>query len=199
MRAVVDWDGTVTEVDGLYEAICTFGDPSIYEETEGRLGRDLTLNEVIAIEVRTITAPLADVVAWALENVRVRAGFREFARRHRPIVSSSGLRELIVPVLARERIELDVCANAVDPRADGWRVVFRESAPCGECGEQCKRADLTRDEGGFVYVSDGVSDRCIALAAERVFARDRLAEYLAAEGVPFEPFDDFRDVERALY
>jgi len=29
-------------------------------------------------------------------------------------------------------------------------------------------------------------------------ARDGLAEYLATKGVPFEPFDDFYDVQRAL-
>jgi len=31
-----------------------------------------------------------------------------------------------------------------------------------------------------------------------VFARDGLAEYLARKGVPFEPFGDFYDVDRAL-
>ena len=51
---------------------------------------------------------------------------------------------------------------------------------------------------GFVYVGDGFSDRCVAQAATRVFARDGLAEYLAAESVAFERFDDFYDVARAL-
>jgi 2-hydroxy-3-keto-5-methylthiopentenyl-1-phosphate phosphatase len=65
------------------------------------------------------------------------------------------------------------------------------------CGEQCKRSDVGRLED-IVYVGDGFSDRCIALGARRVFARDGLAEYLEREGVQFEPFDDFYDVERAL-
>jgi 2-hydroxy-3-keto-5-methylthiopentenyl-1-phosphate phosphatase len=49
-----------------------------------------------------------------------------------------------------------------------------------------------------VYAGDGFSDRCIALAATRVFARDGLADYLETRTVPFERFDDFNDVARAL-
>ena len=49
-----------------------------------------------------------------------------------------------------------------------------------------------------MYAGDGFSDRCIALAATRIFARDGLADYLEARGVPFERFEDFHDVTRAL-
>ena len=65
------------------------------------------------------------------------------------------------------------------------------------CGEPCKRSDLA-GANGFVYVGDGFSDRCVAQAASRVFARDGLAEYLAAESVAFERFDDFYDIATAL-
>lgn len=194
---MLDWDGTVTEVDGLNEVICTFGDERVYEETEGDLGRGLSLNEVIAIEVATVTAPLQTVVAWVRDNVRVRPGFAEFARVHRPLVVSSGFHELIEPVLAREAVELEVRANRLDPRPDGWVARFRNEEPCPVCGEACKRADVAGLDG-FVYGGDGFSDRCVALAASRVFARDGLARYLGARGVAFEPFDDFRDLTRAL-
>ena len=197
MRVVVDWDGTVTEVDGLYEAICTFGDERIYNRTEALLGRELTLNEVISVEVETIGVPLDDVVSWALENVRVRPGFGDFARVHRPLVVSSGFHELIEPLLEREGLELRVRANRLDPRPDGWRALFRSDEPCPVCGEPCKRADVAGLDG-FVFVGDGVSDRCVSLAADRVFARDGLARYLAREGAAFEPYDDFDDVAWAL-
>ena len=76
---VVDWDGTVTEVDGLHLVLSEFGDVDVYEQAEERLGRSLTLHEVIAFEFETVRAPLSDVVAWVLENVRVRPGFAEIA------------------------------------------------------------------------------------------------------------------------
>lgn len=197
MRIVVDWDGTVTEVDGLHLVLLEFGDEDVYDRAERRLGRGLTLHEVIAYEFESVRAPLAEVVAWVRENVRLRAGFPEFARCHRPLVVSSGFHELIAPVLEREGLELDVRANRLDPRSDGWHALFRNDELCPACGEPCKRADVA-GLGELVFVGDGVSDRCVSLASSRVFARDGLAEYLAAEGVPFERFEDFYDVERAL-
>lgn len=197
MEVVVDWDGTATEVDGLHLVLLEFGDVRAYQEAEGRLGRDLTLHEVIELEFRTVRAPVDTVVAWALENVLLRAGFVDFARRFRPLVVSSGFHELIAPILEREQLELRVRANRLDPRRDGWRAIFRTSARCAVCGEPCKRADVAA-LGPFVYVGDGFSDRCVALAAERVFARDGLARYLDECAVPYEPFEDFRDLATAL-
>lgn len=197
MRVVVDWDGTVTEVDGLHLVLLEFGDDEIFEEHEARLGRELTLREVIAGEFRAVRAPLHDVVAWLRENVRLRAGFREFALMHEPIVVSSGFHELIEPLLEREGLQLQVRANRLDPRADGWRVLFRSQDLCAMCGEECKRSDVA-DLDVFAYVGDGYSDRCVAELATRVFARDGLATYLADRGVEYEPFEDFRDLSRLL-
>jgi 2-hydroxy-3-keto-5-methylthiopentenyl-1-phosphate phosphatase len=197
MRVVVDWDGTVTETDGLHLVLLEFGDERIYDAAESKLGRELTLNEVIALEFESVRAPLPQVVDWMREHVRVRPGFAELARAHDPLVVSSGFHELIAPILERERIELEVVANRLDPRSDGWRVVFREAATCLECGEPCKRSDVVGLDD-FVYVGDGFSDRCVALAASRVFARDGLARYLDAKGVAYEPFEDFHDLARAL-
>ncbi len=197
MKVVLDWDGTVTETDGLHLVLLEFGDEQVYEEHEARLGRELTLHEVIAAEFTTVRAPLDEVVAWMQENVRLRPGFVELARKHLPLVVSSGFHELIEPVLEREAVELEVRANRIDPRPDGWHVLFRTAEPCTVCGEPCKRADLADGED-FVYVGDGFSDRCVALAAARVFARDGLARYLAAIQVEFEPSTDFYALERSL-
>jgi 2-hydroxy-3-keto-5-methylthiopentenyl-1-phosphate phosphatase len=197
VELVLDWDGTVTEVDGLDLALREFGDVGVYAEHEARLGRGLTLHEVIAGEFRTVRAPLDEVSAWARENTRLRPGFVEVARARRPIVVSSGFHELIEPVLEREGLVLEVRANRVEPDAAGWRVLFRDDRPCPVCGEPCKRRTVA-DLASFVYVGDGYSDRCVAGAASRVFARAALAEYLAGRRVRFEPFADFHDIERAL-
>lgn len=197
MKVVIDWDGTVTEVDGLHLVLEEFGDASVYDEAERRLGRGLTLHEVIAWEFESVRAPLAEVVEWVLANVRVRAGFAAFARKHRPLVLSSGFHELIEPVLEREGVEVEVRANRLDPRPDGWVAIFRTEEACAVCGEACKRVDVVGLDG-FVYAGDGFSDRCVALAASRVFARDGLARYLEERGAAFEPFEDFHDLARAL-
>jgi 2-hydroxy-3-keto-5-methylthiopentenyl-1-phosphate phosphatase len=195
VRLVLDWDGTVTVRDSLVAVIHEFGDPAILAELEPRVGVDLTLHEEIAAEFAAITAPLEEVVAWVVENVDVRPGLAEVAALD-PLVISAGFHELIEPVLEREGVRTAVLANRVDPRPEGWIVRFRDETVCVTCGEPCKRAGLAGEP--YVYVGDGYSDRCAALQAERIFARDSLASYLAARGVEYEPFEDLRDVAQAV-
>jgi 2-hydroxy-3-keto-5-methylthiopentenyl-1-phosphate phosphatase len=174
-----------------------FGDVGVYERAEEDLGRQLTLYEVIGLEFSTVRAPLDEVTAWLVENVRVRPGFRELVERFRPLVVSSGFHELIEPILAREGIEVELRANRLDPRPEGWRVLWRDETVCPVCGEPCKRA-LVASNGPFAYAGDGYSDRCVALAADRVFARDGLADYLDEQSVAYERFDTLFDVASAL-
>jgi 2-hydroxy-3-keto-5-methylthiopentenyl-1-phosphate phosphatase len=197
VKVVVDWDGTVTEDDGLHLVLLEFGDERIFNAAENELGRELTLQQVIALEFESVRVPLAKVVEWVRENVRIREGFAAFAHELGPLVVSSGFHELIEPVLEREGLALEVRANRIDPRPDGWRARFRNADPCPVCSEPCKRADVA-GLSPFVYVGDGFSDRCVALAAARVFARDGLARYLEGQDVPFERFEDFRDVRERL-
>ncbi|MGE5275078.1 MAG: haloacid dehalogenase-like hydrolase [Verrucomicrobiota bacterium] len=196
MNLVLDWDGTVTEVDSLHMVLLEFGDAGVYERAEEGLGRQMTLHDVIGLEFSTVRAPLEQVTAWLVENVRVRAGFSGLVERFRPLVVSSGFHELIEPILAREGVGVELRANSLDPRPDGWRVHWRDETVCPVCGEACKRASVAN--GPFVYVGDGYSDRCVALAADRVFARDGLADYLDGQGIGYEPFDTLLDVAGAL-
>ena len=197
MRLVLDWDGTVTETDSLWMALEQFGDQEVFARVEGSLveGR-LSFQQVMEIEFATVTAPVEEVAAFLRREVRIRPGFVELARAERPLILSSGFHELIEPVLEREGVELELRANRIEEQPDGWRVVWRDPEPCPVCGDLCKRRSLP--PAPFAYVGDGYSDRCAALAANRVFARDGLAEWLGSEGVAFERFDDLHDVLEAL-
>src|SRR5262249_13913306 len=184
---VVDWDGTAAVQDTLIEAMAEFGDWQIYLDASAALRRgEITLHEEIRRDPAGIKAPLEQVQACLLEHTGLRPGFREFAERFRPVIVSSNFRQLIEPVLTAERLDLDVRANEVEWNPDGWRATFRNGDACGTCGEPCKRADLPAN-GEVVYVGDGYSDRCAAEAADRVFARDGPARYLAQRGVPYGP------------
>ena len=199
----VDFDGTITERDLLDRIAQTFGDPDVYREVDGRLDEGtMTLHEVLRREFEPVRAPLDDVVAWVLEHATIRPGFTELVehaeeRGWRVVVLSSGFGELIGPVLDCAGLgRLELLSNAVDPDPEGWRVRFRDDRPCPVCGEPCKRATVVAeaDEGLRVYIGDGFSDRCGALASDLVFARRRLAAYLTETGAPFLPFEDFHGV-----
>jgi 2-hydroxy-3-keto-5-methylthiopentenyl-1-phosphate phosphatase len=197
LKLVLDWDGTITVRDTLWMLMERFGDQSVFERTEGGLGADLSLRDVIDLQMATITAPLEEAVALLVAEARVREGFAALAAQYVPTVLSSGFHETIAPVLAREGVSLDVVANRIDARPDGWHVLWNAAAACPVCRDHCKRSALPPGRP-LVYVGDGYSDRCAALAADRVFARSGLADYLASRNVPFEPFETFDDVAAAL-
>jgi 2-hydroxy-3-keto-5-methylthiopentenyl-1-phosphate phosphatase len=199
VHLVLDWDGTVTERDTLDLVLERFGDAEVYERAEADLDRGATsLNQVIAAEFATVNAPLDEVNPWLLETARIRPGFAELARRHRPLVVSSGFHELIEPLLERDGVldAVELRANRVDARPEGWSVRFRVERDCPYCGEPCKRADLPA--GAVVYGGDGYSDRCAALAADRLFATGSLAAWLDEQSVPYEPLTDFHALASAL-
>jgi 2-hydroxy-3-keto-5-methylthiopentenyl-1-phosphate phosphatase len=196
LAVVLDWDGTATERDTLHMAIERFGDLAVFDALEDELDR-LTLDEIIAAEMATITAPLDEVVDWLRQHVRMRPGFRELVERHDPLIVSAGFHETIEPILEREGVRASVVANHVTASPDGWRSEFAAGPTCEVCGERCKRG-VVGGLGSFAYVGDGLSDRCVSLAAERRFARAGLAAWLDERGVAFEPFDDLFDVVEAL-
>jgi 2-hydroxy-3-keto-5-methylthiopentenyl-1-phosphate phosphatase len=45
-----------------------------------------------------------------------------------------------------------------------------------------------------IYIGDGYSDRCPAMQADIVFAKDHLADLMDEKGVQYEPFESFADV-----
>jgi HAD superfamily phosphoserine phosphatase-like hydrolase len=195
VQLVLDWDGTITVRDSLVAAVHALGDPSIYD---GSIQENFdSYGEALAAEVGTLRVSEEEAAAWAVENVEVSPGFHELVDRYQPIIVSSGLPQLILPVLEREGVELEVRSNNAEVRPDGWRVIFRDEGVCPICGDKCKRRSLP-DTRPLVFVGDGWSDRCASLAADRVFARTGLAEYLDEQGVPFERYETLNDVAAAL-
>jgi len=206
MLIVVDFDGTITQQDTLV-AVCRRHAPDVFDEVERQLhAGEISLYECIRREFEAIHGDHDTLIDEAVGLCEVRpgfAGFVEAAKRagHRLVVVSSGFEEIIRPVLEREGVgDLELVANQVRFSPQRTEVTFRHGEACDVCSEECKRSTV-RDLNGagpMVMVGDGYSDRCVAEAADRVFARRSLARYLDGKGVPYEPFEDFVDVRLGL-
>jgi HAD superfamily phosphoserine phosphatase-like hydrolase len=195
VKLVLDWDGTCTVRDSLVAAIHALGDPSVYDDNfQERFG---SYGEALAAEIGTLRVTAEEAAAWAVANVELRPGFHELVDRYRPVIVSSGLPQLIRPVLEREGVDVELRSNNAEPSRDGWRVIFREEGVCPVCGDKCKRRSLPEGRP-LVFVGDGWSDRCASLAADRVFARTGLAAYLDEQGAAYEPYESLFDVASAL-
>jgi 2-hydroxy-3-keto-5-methylthiopentenyl-1-phosphate phosphatase len=205
MLLLLDFDGTLTDVDTLDLLVAEHA-PAIWLEAEQALTTgSMTLNEVIAFEFAHVRSTLDEALAVLRDRVTLRPGLPDLVTfcRERfidPVVISSGFHELIEPVLAWGGVRLPVVAHTATFSPDGTTIEFLQRPVCPVCGEQCKRMELERLSTGrqIAYVGDGWSDRCAAKAADVVFARASLAQHLTEEGVDYLPFDDLADVREGL-
>jgi len=203
---VVDFDGTITQRDTLDLVVEQFGDAEVRRAVEAELGHTLALEQVIARQYATLGGSLDEVSAWLVAHSPFRPGFHDLVRlaeqRAWPLwIVSSGLRELIEPLLAREGLSrLPLISNSLVGDPPPWVVAVRPEQPCEVCGEACKRRTVGELAAGspVVYVGDGFSDGCAARVAHRVFARRRLATYLDELRLEFEPFEDFTQIVAPL-
>ena len=189
----------------MLDLVCRyFGDPDVYAEVDAALARgDIRLVDDIERKLATVRRPLEDVVEWVCRRARIRAGFDDLLETagrdgRRVVVVTSSVRELVEPLLGERGEHVEIVAGRLDADPAGWRADLSHLVPCPACGEPCKRAAVAQLGDDIAYVGDGWSDRCVALVAPRVFARDGLARYLEEEGVSYEPFSDLHDVARAL-
>jgi 2-hydroxy-3-keto-5-methylthiopentenyl-1-phosphate phosphatase len=200
-KIVIDWDGTVTEEDTLSSALRHFVPAATLDPLTARVDTALaegrmTLQEVMDAEFSAMNAPVAAVADYIVEHARVRPGFADFVKAFNPLILSTSFHETIEPILAREGVTATVRAGHVTATSEGWSIRWMSTEVCSHCGERCKRSLLP--PGDVIYVGDGYSDRCAALAATRVFARDGLARYLDDLAIAYEPFADFHDITKAV-
>jgi 2-hydroxy-3-keto-5-methylthiopentenyl-1-phosphate phosphatase len=204
-----DFDGTITRRDTLHLIVDTYGERAVWDEIEPALRRgEISLEQAMQTEFATVRATPAQVREVVLAEAGIREGFVEFiawarGSGHRVVILSSGFRSVIDTVLGSLGLaDLEVHSHEAHFSPEGTDVEWTARGErCTMCERNCKRHDLARlrrDTERVVYVGDGISDRCVSGAADVVFARDGLAEYLTETGTRFFPFDDFSDIRTHL-
>jgi 2,3-diketo-5-methylthio-1-phosphopentane phosphatase len=202
---LVDFDGTVTQVD--------VGNRLFHRLTGGRARTVVDLWKSGAIGSReclirecALARGTRETVLEVARDIALDPGFVSFLeaageRGWRVRVVSDGLDVYIRAILEREGLgHLPIEANRVRFVNERLLPVFPYTGRgCGRCGN-CKggAVDEAARNGPVVFVGNGLSDRCGALRAPRVFAKGDLARFCRDEGIEFEPFQTFNDVRRGL-
>jgi len=132
MLILCDFDGTVTVRDTNSYLSEQFS-PGAYRAWEGKLaGREATLRDVLAAELGGMLAGEAAIVAAAVENIDMRAGFAEFvasssAQLDELVLLSAGFRQIIDPMLESWGLggKLELFANDVTFSSTGGAVSWR--------------------------------------------------------------------------
>jgi len=206
---LLDFDGTVSPTDVGAALIGRFarGDEAAAAEALERWKRGaLGHRQLTEHECRRMVATRDQALAFA-RGFEVDPEFAAFARaalaHGDPIqVVSEGFDFYIADLLARGGLsQVPVAANRVRFEGRAWIPEFPHHDPacarCGNCKGRHVRLEQTRGRR-VIFVGDGLSDRCGASAADRVFARGELLDWCRRERIPVEPFTGFAGLSAAL-
>ncbi|MBD2576716.1 HAD-IB family phosphatase [Oscillatoria sp. FACHB-1406] len=203
-----DFDGTITAVEtfaGMLKALA----PEVAARVMPELyARRMTLRDGVREMLEALPSDrYAEVIGYA-DNKPVREGFLEFVaflqEREIPfVIVSGGVRAMVERVVNRLEVKGQPLRNLVTEivgvrvETDGEFLRVPPQAFEGETELVAKVRVMEKYSGReWVAIGDSVTDINMAIAANRVFARDRLLDYLETEGkscIPWNNFFDIRD------
>lgn len=202
-----DFDGTITRQDTLVEILNRFGSSDWREiQTEVVAGK-LSIREGLKREMESVKATPEELKELLLTRVQIEPSFPPFLKGMRtqgiPVICLSGGFDLCVEtVLAKDRLwPIPYLANRLVRNNGSWQIEFPyPSLSCNACGH-CK-ADPIRswNAQGYttLFVGNGVTDRCAAQAAKLTFAKEELANWCKAQGIPVARYQTFDDIQAEL-
>jgi 2,3-diketo-5-methylthio-1-phosphopentane phosphatase len=218
MRAItptvfLDFDGTITIQDATDAILDAYADPDwIRIEDAWKAGR-IGSRECLTGQMALVTATREEVDAL-LDNVEIDAGFVRLlelcASFSVPVhIVSDGFDYCIQRILNRPSLHLAahlkgmrILSSHLWTDHDGWQVSFtfpRHSCVHG-CAT-CKPAamEMLKEDGApAIFIGDGLSDRYAAMAADLVFAKDKLADFCERRPIAYTPYDTLATIARRL-
>lgn len=208
-----DFDGTITEVDVTDVILSRLAHPSWLEVEQEWVRGLIGSRECLERQMALAQATSKELDAL-IDSIPIDASFPKFyrfAREHRiPIcVVSDGFDYVIRRVFKRAGIggshRNGVRLFASSVRVVGRRLVTAFPYAGGGCKHGCGtcKAELLRRLGHghdpVIYIGDGLSDRFAVEEATVVFAKRQLAAYCRKRGLPFHAFENFAEIESALF
>ena len=199
-----DFDGTIAHPNTLNHLTDVFAGVDFRREIGKKIfSGELSLREGIRLEVASIRGSLDEILKILKRDVAIDRTFLPFAswcqERGTPLtVLSGGMQQIIENLLSPYRLDfVRILANRLEIENGHWVLHFRDESPWGHDKAAALRKAKT---AGFatVFVGDGLSDRGAATEANLVFAKAGLARFCAAEGIPFEEFKDFSQIQNSL-
>jgi 2-hydroxy-3-keto-5-methylthiopentenyl-1-phosphate phosphatase len=201
----IDFDDTIVERDIAAQLLDQFAHSSWRELREQFGRRELTLEQYSAAALDLVDATPEELVAFALDVARPRAGLLELAdwaqwNGWHVAVVSSGWDVYINPILdslGAERLPRH-CGRARFTYR--WRLQYLSARGIELTdGFKLSYASAFREAGDtLVWVGDGRSDVTSAALSDSVFARSVLLEELATARDRVFPFETFHDVVAVL-
>ena len=207
-----DFDGTVTQADVTDEILTRLADPAWRGVEQEWLRGEIGSRECLERQMALVRASARELNAL-IDAVPVDPGFAEFYRfteeRALPFyVVSDGFDYVVQRVLSRSGVDgrlrngHHLYASQLRVRGRRWLTAFpHPAAGCEHGCATCKAGvmkRLGRGHAPVIFIGDGLSDRFAVEEADLVFAKHELLRYCLGNGIAFDPFRTFADVQARL-
>lgn len=207
-----DFDGTITENDNIIAIVKHFRPAGWEAIVADTIGQRITVQEGVGRLFALLpTRDREAIVRFAVDNIRIRAGFAELLRLCREhdirfLVTSGGIDFFVYPALAPFVIEPEhIYCNRSDFSGETVRILWPhacdaecESGGCGMCKPAIIRA-YPKSEYTRILIGDSVTDFAGAKLADVIFARSHLADKCAELGMPYCAYETFHTVTARLH
>ncbi len=214
-----DFDGTITKRDTGWVVFEELGLDEAWDWEYRWRDQEISSIECLSGQWGLVDLPPHEMLEL-IDSLETDERFPEFVERARAagaevVVASDGLSFYLDRLMGRMGFEIcDGDPDPEDPRKciaryvnegtlteDGVEITFPHSnEDCLQCGN-CKSGHLSRLQLKYdrvIYIGDGYSDRCPAMQADIVFAKDHLADLMDEQGIDYYPFETFADVIDSL-
>lgn len=197
-----DFDGTIT-VSETFVAVLKHFAPQLSAQLIPQMyARQLTLREGVRRILESIPSSRYSEILEFTQQEPIRLGFTELldfleAKQVPLVVVSGGLRGMVEVVLG-DLIQRLHAVHAVDADTSGEYLQVNSEFEGGT--ELVAKVQVMEkylaDE--TIAIGDSLTDLNMALATPMVFARDRLAQYLAEHQKPYIPWNNFLEIRDYL-
>lgn len=197
-----DFDGTITTQDTFVSLLEKFAPETVAQVLPAIFRREITLKESVTSTLGAISVEHYPAMIEFMAQQPVRPGLKKFIKflndRDVPfVVISGGLTEMVKVVLEHQNLMAgvkDIYAGEVALTGEFLQPYSRIASDTEFVAKATAMERYPALEK--IAIGDSVTDINMSLAADLVFARDRLMQYLDGENksyVPWQDFDEIRD------
>ncbi len=204
---LVDFDGTITKKDTCYGMIEKFSIRAWDDIDKKWMKGEMTTQEcsIALFERMNIDAQRLKDFLYTIEIDDYFIDFVHYCEEQSIplVITSDGYDFNIRTILDKYGLSyLEFYSNGLSFNRDqNYQLFFpNDGQICDQCGN-CKikiYQQFKTENQILIYIGDGYSDRCMAQEADILFAKKHLALYCEKEGIPYIPYEDFKDIKEYL-
>ena len=198
-----DFDGTITLHETFVDLLKKFSSPGLADRLMAQMyAQTLTLRKGVTQLLESIPSDQYLNIIEFSKTHPIRSGFPEFLdflESHDVpcVVVSGGIRVMVETVLEEFKPRLaGLHAVNLDASGDYFNVIPNYAGETELVAKVNIMAKYEFDQS--IAIGDSITDFNMAMAADLVFARDRLAKYLDKQGKSYVPWNDFFEIRDYL-